>query len=128
MAGVIAHNKAIVSSANARIVVILISVLLPLTTRNKDNTPTTMLTRVDDDCCDGDHSPKANEDNCLTRLMTPIQRFGEPWSVKNSLTPECVRGLILLMVQSKGLRSGTLANRQDQLDRQADHRCNENSP
>jgi hypothetical protein len=38
MAGVIAHNKAIVSSANARILVILISVLLPLTTRNKDNT------------------------------------------------------------------------------------------
>ena len=33
-----AHRRAIVSSANARILVILISVLLPLTTRNKDNT------------------------------------------------------------------------------------------
>ena len=30
-------------------------------------------------------------------------------SEKNSLTLECIRGLILLMVQSKGLRSGTLA-------------------
>jgi len=37
-AGVTAHRRAIVSSANARILVILISVLLPLTTRNKDNT------------------------------------------------------------------------------------------
>jgi hypothetical protein len=35
MAGVIAHNKAIVSSANARILVTLISVLLFLTTTNK---------------------------------------------------------------------------------------------
>jgi hypothetical protein len=35
MAGVIAHNKAIVSSANARILVTLISVLLFLTTTNE---------------------------------------------------------------------------------------------
>jgi hypothetical protein len=37
MAGVIAHNRAIVSSANARVVIFLI-VLLPLTTRNNDTT------------------------------------------------------------------------------------------
>jgi len=37
-AGVTAHRRAIVSSANARILVILISVLLSLTTRNKDST------------------------------------------------------------------------------------------
>jgi len=45
MAGVIAHNKAIVSSANARVLVNLISVLLSLTPMNKvltshsDNSP-----------------------------------------------------------------------------------------
>ncbi len=45
MAGVIAHNKAIVSSANARVLVNLISVLLSLTpmnkvlTSNSDNSP-----------------------------------------------------------------------------------------
>jgi hypothetical protein len=38
MAGVMAHSRAIVSSANARILVILMSVLLPLTRRNKDIT------------------------------------------------------------------------------------------
>jgi hypothetical protein len=37
MAGVIAQNRAIVRSTNARVLVNLISVLLPLTTRNKDN-------------------------------------------------------------------------------------------
>jgi hypothetical protein len=37
-AGVTAHNRAIVNSANARILVTLMSVLLPLTTRNKENT------------------------------------------------------------------------------------------
>src|SRR5437660_10295967 len=37
-AGVTAHRRAIVSSANARILVILISVPLPLTTGNKDRT------------------------------------------------------------------------------------------
>jgi hypothetical protein len=36
MAGVIAHNKAIVSSANARVLVTLMSVTLSLTTINKD--------------------------------------------------------------------------------------------
>src|SRR5438270_8757514 len=42
--------------------------------------------------------------------MTPIARFGEPSSrQKKGLTLECIRGLILLMMQSKGLRSGTLA-------------------
>ena len=34
IAGVIAHSKAIVSSANARVLVIFMIVLLPLTTRN----------------------------------------------------------------------------------------------
>jgi hypothetical protein len=38
MAGVIAHSRAIVSSANARVLVILMIVLLPLTARNKDTT------------------------------------------------------------------------------------------
>ena len=41
--------------------------------------------------------------------MTPIQRFVSFGPGKNSLTLECVPGLILLMVQSKGLRSGALA-------------------
>ena len=36
MAGVIAHSKAIISSANARILVTFMIVLLPLTTRNND--------------------------------------------------------------------------------------------
>ena len=36
IAGVIAHNRAIVSSANPRVLVIFMIVLLPLTTRNKD--------------------------------------------------------------------------------------------
>jgi hypothetical protein len=36
MAGVTAHNRAIVSSANARVLVTLMSVLLSLTTINKD--------------------------------------------------------------------------------------------
>ena len=36
MAGVIAHNRAIVSSTNARVRVIFMIVLLPLTTRNND--------------------------------------------------------------------------------------------
>jgi hypothetical protein len=38
IAGVIAHKRAIASSTKARILVILMSVLLPLTVRNKDNT------------------------------------------------------------------------------------------
>jgi DNA-binding transcriptional MerR regulator len=41
--------------------------------------------------------------------MKPIERLGEPSLCKNTLTLECIPGLILLMVQSKGLRSGTLA-------------------
>ena len=36
MAGVTAHNSAIVSSANARVRVIFMIVLLPLTTRSND--------------------------------------------------------------------------------------------
>ena len=38
MAGVIAHSRAIVSSANARVLVTLISVLLSLTTINNGQT------------------------------------------------------------------------------------------
>jgi len=38
MAGVIAHRRAIVSSANARVLVTFMIVLLPLTTRNNDTT------------------------------------------------------------------------------------------
>ena len=38
MAGVIAHSRAIVSSANARVLVTFMIVLLPLTTRNNDTT------------------------------------------------------------------------------------------
>ena len=45
MAGVIAHSRAIVSSANARVRVTLMSVLLSLTTMNKVLLPTTMLIR-----------------------------------------------------------------------------------
>ena len=37
MAGVIAHNKAIVSSANARVLVTLMIVLLSLTTTDYDS-------------------------------------------------------------------------------------------
>lgn len=37
MAGVIAHSRAIVSSANARVLVTLMSVLLSVTAVNKDN-------------------------------------------------------------------------------------------
>jgi hypothetical protein len=45
MAGVIAHNKAIVSSANARVLVTLISVLLSLAAINNGQLPTTMVVR-----------------------------------------------------------------------------------
>jgi acyl-CoA synthetase (AMP-forming)/AMP-acid ligase II len=38
MAGVIAHNRAIDSSANARVILIFMIVLLPPTTRNNDTT------------------------------------------------------------------------------------------
>lgn len=38
MAGVIAHSRAIVRSANARVLVTFISVLLSVTAVNKDNT------------------------------------------------------------------------------------------
>jgi hypothetical protein len=38
MAGVIAHTRAIVSSANARVLVTLMSVLLSVTAMNKDIT------------------------------------------------------------------------------------------
>jgi len=55
MAGVIAHKRAIVSSAKARILVTLISVRF-LSTTNK-LLPTTMLDRPRDDRSDGDHSP-----------------------------------------------------------------------
>jgi hypothetical protein len=55
MAGVIAHNTATVSSANARILVTLISVRFPNTTNKLG--PTTILDRPRDDRCDGDHSP-----------------------------------------------------------------------
>ena len=40
----------------------------------------------------------------LTRFMKSTERFGEP-----SFTRDAFQGLILLMVQSKGLGSGTLA-------------------
>jgi hypothetical protein len=43
MAGVIAHNKAIVSSANARVLATLISVLRFLTTMNKFSIQTIIL-------------------------------------------------------------------------------------
>ena len=45
MAGVIAQSRAIVSSANARILVTLTSVLLFLTTTNELLLPATMLAR-----------------------------------------------------------------------------------
>ena len=79
MAGVTAHSRAIVSSANARILVILMSVLLPPTTRNKDNTSsydvsppltTTAVTVIT--------ALKLKEAITSLRLMTPIERFGEP--------------------------------------------------
>jgi DNA-binding transcriptional MerR regulator len=41
--------------------------------------------------------------------VKPTELFGEPSFQKKALTLECVPGLILLMVQNKGLRSGTLA-------------------
>ena len=45
MAGVIAHSRAIVSSANARVLIILMIVLLPLTATNELLLPATMLAR-----------------------------------------------------------------------------------
>jgi hypothetical protein len=67
MAGVIAHRSAIVSSANARILVTLISVLCFLITTNKFLLPTMMLGRPGRRRSDGDHLPKAVAACCITR-------------------------------------------------------------
>jgi len=45
----------------------------------------------------------------LTRFMKSTELFGEPSFQTKTLTLGCVPGLILLMVQSKGPGSGTLA-------------------
>jgi hypothetical protein len=58
MAGVTAHSRAIVRSANARILVTsLMSVTLPLTSTNRLLTTNTMLSLLADKGCDSDHSP-----------------------------------------------------------------------
>jgi hypothetical protein len=57
MAGVTAHNRAIVSSANARILVTLMSATLPLTSTNELLTTNITLPLQADNCCDSDHSP-----------------------------------------------------------------------
>lgn len=114
IAGVIAHSRAIVSSANPRVLVIFMIVLLPLTTRNNDtpsnynlSSPLTMaaVTVIT--------ALRLTETTNPNHPMKPIERLGEPSLRKNTLTLECIPGLILLMVQSKGLRSGTLAKAAD---------------
>jgi len=114
IAGVIAHSMAIVSSANPRVLVIFMIVLLPLTTRNNDtpsnynlSSPLTMaaVTVIT--------ALRLTETTNPSHPMKPIERLGEPSLRKNTLTLECIPGLILLMVQTKGLRSGTLAKAAD---------------
>jgi len=109
MAGVMAHKKAIVSSANARVLVTFISVLRFLTAMDRFSlqtnnvrstlatTAVTGITALRDVTCD---CPRRQ------RLVKPHFRPKKP------LTLECVQGLILPMVQSsdfKPLRSGDLA-------------------
>jgi hypothetical protein len=60
MAGVIAHNKAIVSSANARILVTFIRVLLSLTTADKAVT------------ANHDHSPPETT-SAVTQITAQVQ-------------------------------------------------------
>ena len=60
MAGVTAHSMAIVRSANARILVTLMSVTLPLTSTNRLLTTNTVLPLLSDKGCDSDHSALLN--------------------------------------------------------------------
>jgi hypothetical protein len=57
MAGVIAHKKAIVSSANARVLVTLISVPRFLTAMDRFSLQMIMLAHLDENSSDGDHTP-----------------------------------------------------------------------
>jgi hypothetical protein len=56
MAGVTAHRRAIVRSANARILVTLMSVTLQPTSTNRLLATNTMLPLLADKGCDSDHS------------------------------------------------------------------------
>jgi hypothetical protein len=77
MAGVIAHRSAIVSSANARILVTLISVLCFLITTNKFLLPTIMLGRPGRRCSDGDHLPEADNSRCR-----PVHHLHLPFRIR----------------------------------------------
>jgi hypothetical protein len=57
MAGVIAHKKAIVSSANARVLVTFISVLRFLTAMDRFSLQMIMLAHLDENSSDRDHTP-----------------------------------------------------------------------
>lgn len=75
MAGVTAHNRAIVSSANARVLVTLISVRF-LSTTNK-LLPITMLDRPRDGRSDGDHSPKGVTGTIPSKLFHATVKYSQ---------------------------------------------------
>jgi len=86
IAGVIAHSRAIVSSANPRVLVIFMIVHIPLTTRNNDTssnynvswpltmTAVTVITAL-----------RLTETTNATHPMKPIERLGEPFASEKHL-------------------------------------------
>lgn len=95
MAGVIAHNRAIDSSANARVLVTFMIVLLPLTARNNDTTSNYNLnSRLTTAAVTVITGLKLAATTKPTYLMKPIERRGEPSLRKNTFTLECIPGFI----------------------------------
>jgi hypothetical protein len=82
MAGVIAQSRAIVSSAKARILVTLISVLLFLTTSNELLLPLTMLDLAEEHCSDGDHTRRTDgvtgQPHYETKHQLSVPRIANP--------------------------------------------------
>jgi DNA-binding transcriptional MerR regulator len=108
-----AHNKAIVSSANARILGTLISVLRFLAVMDEFSLQTNNLrSTLATTAVTGITAPRVRG---VTAILVGnlIESLDETLTLdKNTLTLECVQGLILPMVQSSGskdLRSGDLA-------------------
>ena len=95
MAGVMAHNKAIVSSANARVRITVISVLCFRTAMDKFSLQIIMLGRPRQRISARDHSPKGLGEQPPV-VVNPIEFLDENLVfLKNPLTLECVRGLVL---------------------------------
>lgn len=77
MAGVMAHRRAIVSRAYARVLVTLISVLRFLTAMDEFSLQTKpWYVERDDNCCDGNHSPRKgvarNRQSCRQSLIESV--------------------------------------------------------